>query len=173
MKIVLIGYMGSGKSSIGQRLSEVLEYGFVDLDAEIEKREASKISKIFEEKGEIYFRKTEATVLKDILSNNTDEIVATGGGTPCYGRIMDDLLENEEVLAVYLKCSIDTLTERLFPEKEHRPMIAHLDTKELLDDFIRKHLFERAFYYNRANTIIDCNEKDEKEVVEKILFSLI
>ena len=173
MKIVLIGYMGSGKSSIGQRLSEVLGYGFVDLDAEIEKREASKISKIFEEKGEIYFRKTEAAVLKDILSNNTDEIVATGGGTPCYGRVMDDLLEDEEVLAVYLKCSIDTLTERLFPEKEYRPVIAHLDTKELLDDFIRKHLFERAFYYNRANTIIDCNGKDEKEVVEKILFSLI
>ncbi len=172
MKLVLIGYMGSGKSSIGQKLSSVLNYNFIDLDSEIEKTEGTSIPDIFQHKGEIYFRKKEAAVLEDVVSGGDNAIIATGGGTPCYGRVMDDLLEQEDVITVYLKCSVDTLTDRLFNQKEHRPMISHLDTVELLNDFIRKHLFERSFYYNRAENTIVCDGMDEKEVVEKILLSL-
>ncbi|MDC8006387.1 shikimate kinase [Aureisphaera galaxeae] len=172
MKIVLIGYMGSGKSSIGRRLSEVVGNDFIDLDVEIETSEGTSISEIFQKKGEIYFRKKEAQVLQEVIAREQPAIIASGGGTPCYGRVMDDLLENPNVITVYLKCSVDTLTERLFPEREHRPVIAHLQTEELLNDFIRKHLFERSFYYSRASHIITCDGIDEKEVVEKILFAL-
>ncbi|GAB5400359.1 MAG: shikimate kinase [Aureisphaera sp.] len=172
MKIILIGYMGSGKSAIGKLLSKALNYTFVDLDAEIESSEGTTIAGIFEKKGEIYFRKKEAEVLKGLMGTNSNAVIATGGGTPCYGTVMDDLLRNTQSITVYLKCSVDTLTERLFPEREHRPMISHLNTTELLNDFIRKHLFERSFYYSRAEEKITCDELNEQEVVEKIIFTL-
>ncbi|MEZ4778293.1 MAG: shikimate kinase [Flavobacteriaceae bacterium] len=172
MKLVLLGYMGSGKSSIGKALSQVIGVPFQDLDAFIEKEEGVSIPALFETKGEIYFRKKEAFLLQQILSENTSLILATGGGTPCYGNIMNELLASENVLTLFLKCSVDTLTERLWKEKDKRPLIVHLNSKELLNDFIRKHLFERNYYYNQAHVIINCDELSEKELVEKIVLQL-
>ncbi|WP_339697293.1 shikimate kinase [uncultured Marixanthomonas sp.] len=173
MKIVLIGYMGSGKSTIGKALSKKLSYTFKDLDSEIEKVEEKKITAIFSEKGEIYFRKKENEVLRNLLSKKNKLVLSTGGGTPCYGTIMDYLTETDNVVPIYLKASLDVLTERLYAEKEKRPLISHLESKENLQDFIRKHLFERSFVYNKAALVISVDDKDVSEVVEEIILKLL
>jgi shikimate kinase len=172
MQLVLLGYMGSGKSSVGKLLSETLHYDFADLDTCIESSEEAVIYDVFKDKGEIYFRRKEAAVLKDLLSEKNKLVVATGGGTPCYGTVMDDLLAEENVVTIYLKYSLETLTNRLFDERKDRPLIAHLDTKNLLNDFIRKHLFERSFYYQKAAIILECDTLSVKEIVEKIIGKL-
>jgi len=172
MKLVLLGYMGSGKSSVGTLLSEALQFQFTDLDHYIEMAEGMSISQLFQQKGEIYFRRNEATALAKIISEENKMVVATGGGTPCYGTIMADLLPNEDVVTVYLKSSLETLTRRLFAEKSKRPLIAHLETEDLLNDFIRKHLFERSFYYNQASIVLACDGLTPEAIVEKLILKL-
>ena len=172
MQIVLLGYMGSGKSSVGKLLSKILHYDFADLDTYIESSEASVITDIFTKKGEIYFRRKEAVVLMDLLSEKNKLVLATGGGTPCYGTNMDDLLAEENVVTIYLKNSLETLKDRLFEERKNRPLIAHLNTKDLLNDFIRKHLFERSFYYHKATIILECDALSVKEIAEKVISKL-
>ena len=172
MQLVLLGYMGSGKSSVGRLLSKSLQFGFKDLDSCIETAEGITISEIFENKGEIYFRKKEAIVLNKVLSEKNKLVLSTGGGTPCYGTIMHDLLARENVITIYLKNSLETLTHRLFEERNERPLIAYLETKELLKDFIRKHLFERSFYYNQAALILKCDGLSQEEIVEKLILKL-
>jgi len=168
MKIVLLGYMGSGKSTIGNELSKKLSFSFKDLDKEIEISEGKTIPNIFSEKGEIYFRKIENIKIKNLIETSDDIVLATGGGTPCYGDTMDYLLSCKDVITVYLKSSLEVLTERLFLEKDERPLITHIKEKEALNDFIRKHLFERGFVYSRSNFIIDVSDLSIREVVKKI-----
>jgi shikimate kinase len=172
MKIVLIGYMGSGKSTIGNRLATVLSTSFYDLDTEIEKEENLSIASVFDEKGEIYFRKKERTTLLRLLEQDNQSIIATGGGTPCYGNIMETILSKPDVTAIYLKASLETLTQRLSHEKEKRPLIAHLKTDALLNDFIRKHLFERNFYYFQAERTVSVDDKTVARIVEEIVVDL-
>lgn len=172
MKIFLLGYMGSGKSHLGKQLSANLNYSFYDLDEVIEKEHGAKISEIFSSRGEIFFRKAERKTLEKMLQLEKNAVVALGGGTPCYGDNMDLIKAAEDVKSVYLKLNIETLKARLAKEKDHRPMISHLDTDEKLEEFIRKHLFERGFYYNQSDVIIDCNSKKEAEIVELIISNL-
>lgn len=173
MIIVLMGYMGSGKSTIGRQLAEVLNYRFVDLDDYIVENEKTTINEIFKNKGEIYFRKIEASHLQEIIINSDDIILALGGGTPCYGNNLELLLQNEKVKSLYLKLSIPNLVERLFKERGTRPLISHLETKEDLMEFIGKHIFERVQFYNKAEFTIACDNKSEKEITEVILLQLI
>ncbi|SDS68815.1 shikimate kinase [Gramella sp. MAR_2010_147] len=168
MKIFLLGYMGSGKSHIGKRLAERIYQKFIDFDEEIEKRENSTISEIFKNKGEIFFRKLERQVLEEMIQLDEAAIVSLGGGTPCYGNNMELIKTNADVASFYLKLDIQTLTERLEAEKAHRPVISHLDNEEQLEEFIRKHLFERGFYYNQSDYVIDCNDKSADEIISKI-----
>ncbi|MDR5590939.1 shikimate kinase [Christiangramia sp. SM2212] len=168
MKIFLLGYMGSGKSYIGKRLAERIEQDFIDFDEEIEKRENSKISEIFEKKGEIYFRKLERKVLEEMTSSPENLVISLGGGTPCYGNNMDLIKNAKDSTSVYLKLNIENLTNRLEQEKSHRPMISHLEDREKLEEFIRKHLFERGFYYNQSEYILDCNTKSADEIITEI-----
>jgi shikimate kinase len=151
MKIILLGYMGSGKTAVGQRLAEVLQVPFLDLDREIQKKTSNTISEIFKNKGEIFFRKTEFEVLQNLLDTENSYVLALGGGTPCYGNTMQLVGGYKDVRTIFLQTSLVELTERLFLERDKRPLISHLDTKETLHDFIRKHIFERNFYYNQAN----------------------
>ena len=94
--------MGSGKSSVGKQLASTLNYGFIDLDAQIEMKESMTISEVFSEKGEIYFRKKEIQVLNDLILSDKQSIIATGGGTPCYGNVMNFLTSEEKVITIYL-----------------------------------------------------------------------
>lgn len=168
MKIVLIGYMGSGKSTIGQQLAKSLNYNFIDLDQAIENEEEQSISEIFSKKGEIYFRKKERKVLETILAATSNIVLATGGGTPCFGNNMGFMESVEDSTTIYLKTSNEVLTERLFNEKKKRPLIAHLESKKLLNDFIRKHLFERSFYYNKSAIKIQSENMPINELVEEL-----
>ena len=172
MDIYLMGYMGSGKTTIGQRLAKQIGYTFVDYDQFIVEREKMSIPAIFESKGEIYFRKKEALYLKEILQEtNTKKIVALGGGTPCYGSNLQEIKESG-VLSIYLNVPVPELTNRLWEAKSERPVIAGQASKEALEEFVRKHLFERAFYYNQAGKVIKVQGQSEATIVEEIVAAL-
>lgn len=172
MKIFLSGYMGTGKSLIAQHLSETLQVPLVDLDDQISMIEGQSISEIFKQKGELYFRKMEARVLEDVLNEPSSLVVALGGGTPCYGINMELIKSFPDSTMVYLKASVGFLTERLFSEKDTRPLINHLNNKEDLEDFIRKHLFERGYFYNQSDFIVNVENKDARRIVTEILEKL-
>lgn len=171
MIVVLIGYMASGKSTIGKMLAEKLNYDFIDLDDYIETSENKQVSDIFKTKGEIYFRKQETHYLKELLQSKNNIVLSLGGGTPCFGDNMDIIL-NSNAKSIYLRTSIDTLVERLKTEKSKRPLIAHIETNESLIEFIGKHLFERAAYYNKANVILSTDNKAGNDIVEELVKNL-
>ncbi|MFD2567707.1 shikimate kinase [Pseudotenacibaculum haliotis] len=153
MKIILLGYMGSGKTTIGKQLSKKVYAPFYDLDHYIESREGASISEIFKTKGEIYFRKIEHTYLKEFLQENDSYVLSLGGGTPCYAGNMDIILQEESAHSIYLQASIPTLKERIQRNKEKRPLVASL-SDEKLTEYIAKHLFERRAFYEKAKHTI-------------------
>ncbi len=173
MKVILLGYMGSGKSTVGKELASILSYNFIDLDDYIVKNEKKSIPEIFADKGEVYFRKREYHYLQEVLAKKNDLVLALGGGTPCYGHNMDIIKKSVHSSIFYFKGSIEFLTERLFKEKENRPLIRHMESTEQLQEFIGKHLFERGFYYNQTNNIIDIDNKPVKDIVEELIFNLL
>ena len=162
--------MGSGKSTVGKLLSQKVSLPFVDLDQMIEKSTGMSISQLFEKKGEIYFRNKEKEVLFDLLNSPESMVIATGGGTPCYGDTMEKLQSFPNISTVYLNVALDELIDRLYKERINRPLIEHINDTETLKDFVRKHLFERAYYYNQADHVIYSANKNES--VEKIVASL-
>jgi len=171
MKIVLLGYMASGKSSVGRVLAQKINTVFIDLDAYIEEKEELTIAEIFATKGEIYFRKQEALYVKKILTSNQNCVVSLGGGTPCYGDTMETLLHTN-VTSIYLKATINTLAKRLQLEKEERPLVAELNQEKLVE-YIGKHLFERAPFYEQSTMKIQIDAKSIKAIVEEIEAQLL
>lgn len=149
--LILLGYMGCGKSAVGNLLARHSSRAFVDLDVYIEQQEKTTIAKIFEKYGELSFRKKERFYLEQLLSQEQGAIIALGGGTPCYFDNMNYIHQFPSVETVYLTAHPKTLSRRLFGEKNHRPMIAHLRTEEQLEEFIAKHLFERAPFYRMSH----------------------
>lgn len=166
MKIVLVGYMGSGKTTIGKILAKDLNLSFIDLDDYIEQSESMTISQLFQSKGEIYFRKKEYLYLKEILAEQNNFVLSTGGGTPCYGDNMNAIIDETEN-NFYLKVSLPGLVERLSIEKSERPLIKDTPNEDL-PEFIGKHLFERSFYYLKANHVVNCDAKIPAIIVEEI-----
>ena len=167
MKIILIGYMGSGKSSVGRQLAASLNYKFIDLDQAIAQETGSSISNLFATKGEVYFRKMERKLLAKILTDSSNLVLASGGGTPCYGDMIQ-FLKSVASTTVYLKTSNEELTRRLFNERQQRPLIAHLNTELLLNDFIKKHLFERSYFYNQSDLKVATDYRSVETIVEEI-----
>lgn len=172
MVIVLMGYMASGKSTIGNFLAKKLDYKFIDLDDYIESQEGIAIKQIFSEKGELYFRKIEAKHLIKLLKTEKNTVLALGGGTPCYGNNLEYILKASNAVSVFLKASINSIIKRLEDEKSKRPLIAHLNTKNDLIEFIGKHLFERSQFYNRANYMVNTDNLQVNEIVEQIVLKL-
>ena len=168
MKIFLSGYMGSGKSEISQKLSSNLAFPLIDIDDQISLIEELTIPEIFKVKGELYFRRMETQVLEDVLEDPNDLIVALGGGTPCYGTNLDLIKNFPESKMIYLKASVDFLVKRLFKEKAQRPMISHLSTQDDLEDFVRKHLFERGYYYNQSDLVVNVENRSPSEIANEI-----
>ena len=95
MKIVLLGYMGSGKTVVAKQLAIALQYSFVDLDIAIEEDQNLSLKQLFETKGELYFRSKEKAVLNSLLDSPQDVVLALGGGTPCYGDVMQKLTNTQ------------------------------------------------------------------------------
>jgi shikimate kinase len=166
-KIILLGYMGCGKSTIAKTLSKSIGISFVDLDQYIEQKTNLTINAIFEQRGEIYFRKLEHQAFVELLNSPESLIIGLGGGTPCYAN-NHELLIGENVLSVYLKASINTLFNRLSVNKSKRPLIANKNQEEL-KEFIAMHLFERSFYYNQAQYTVSVDDKTIDQTVLDIV----
>jgi shikimate kinase len=162
-KIVLLGYMGCGKSTIANSLSKSSSIPFVDLDKYIEKKLNLSVNAIFEQHGEIYFRKLEHEVFVELLNSPETMIIGLGGGTPCYAN-NHELLKGEGVLSIYLKASIETLVNRLVSNRSKRPLVAD-KTEEELKEFVAMHLFERSYYYNQAQYIVSVDDKTIHQTV--------
>ncbi len=162
--------MASGKTTTGKSLSEFLAIPFYDLDSIIELEFKATINEIFEQKGELFFRKNERELLKSFLNNTDNYVLALGGGTPCYYDNFN-LYQKADIKSFYLKASVTTLMERLKFQKVTRPMVANLND-EALNEFIAKHLFERNYFYNQVQTVITVDNKNEEEIISEIISKL-
>ncbi|MBS9768160.1 MAG: shikimate kinase [Flavobacteriaceae bacterium] len=166
MKLALIGYMTSGKSSVGKLVATLTNTKHIDLDRFIEEKEGCSISDIFKYKGELYFRKIETIYLEELLKKEGDYCISTGGGTPCYGKNME--LITSHTTSVYLQTSINEIYKRLLTSKNKRPLVASLQGDDLLE-FIGKHLFERNPFYQKATIIVSTDKKSTLEVAQSII----
>lgn len=162
MKIVLLGYMASGKSTIGKKLAKSMTMNFIDLDDYIIEHEKMSIADIFKTNGEIYFRLKEHQYLKEILLKSGDFVLSLGGGTPCYANNIEEINKGDTI-SVYLNGSISTLVNRLKKKKAKRPLIASLGDDQI-PEFVAKHLFERRFFYEQAKITIRIDDNTEDEV---------
>ena len=161
--IFLIGYMGSGKSTMGRSLSALLNLDLIDLDHYIEARYRRTVREIFDERGEDAFREIERNMLHEV-GEFDNVIVACGGGTPCYFDNMDYM--NEKGITILLNASHEALMRRLSRprSKAKRPIIAN-KTDEELSQFIVEAIEKRAPFYNRALIHFDSSWLEDGEQV--------
>lgn len=166
MRIVLLGFMGSGKSTVGKLLAQSLSLEFIDLDAFIEQQAGKKIKEIFEQDGETAFREKEKQALRLLLKKN-NVVIAAGGGTPCFSDNMKRI--SSSAISVYLETDAEKLYGRLSdPEnRKQRPLLKNAGKKLL--DFIRKSLGEREKFYLHARMVVRTGEKSPEEIVKEIM----
>ena len=158
--LVFLGMMGSGKSSIGSLVSEKLNINFIDVDNHIEKRIGLKISKIFEKKGEKYFRRIEEIeTLKSLKNKKT--VISLGGGAFLNNKIKKEILDNH--ISFWLSWDVKTLVNRIKDSKK-RP-IAHKSSRNEIEELIKK----RSIIYSKAMYKIDCENLTKNEIVKKII----
>ena len=159
--IFLIGFMGSGKSTLGKNLAETLNYEFIDSDLWIEKEQGISIDSIFSSKGEAFFRELELKFIENLnLFNPT--IIATGGGLPCFNGNIEKMKEIGTV--IYLKVSPEIIVERIKFD-DRRPLLNKKDHHEKID-FIQNKLKERNVFYKQAHFTIDANNSIEIQLTE-------
>lgn len=166
MKVILIGYMGSGKSVIGQKLAAELQIPAMELDDLIEKKAQVPIKTIFSDKGELYFRKLEHELFLECIRADGPFVLSTGGGTPCYYN-HHEWLRSEGCISIYLKASVAILSERVSADRRNRPLLANLPDNEL-EEYIAKHLFDRNYYYHQATFTVTVDAKAVPEIVSEI-----
>lgn len=161
-RIILIGYMGAGKTTIGRQLAMALGLQFYDLDWYIEMRYHKKVSEIFAEQGEEHFRDLEQRMLHEVAEFE-DVVISCGGGTPCYGDNMQYM--NQQAETVYLKLTPETLCEHLMMGRTVRPLILG-KTGDELQEYIRQSLEAREPFYSQAKHIVDVSLMDNFEKIE-------
>jgi len=165
MFIALVGYMGAGKTSVGQALASKLSIPFVDLDHVIEVNDDRSITEIFQQKGEAYFRRLESIYLESTLQMS-EGVLAVGGGTPVFGDNLEII--KEHTTSIYLQWSPHLITARLLKEMDQRPLLRDLDESEV-EEFVIAHLSKRIPYYQQAHITIQCDHKSIPEIVDEIL----
>jgi shikimate kinase len=166
MRIFLTGFMAAGKTTVGRRLSKILDLDFMDLDSEIEKVTGITISEWFRQKGESEFRKMESEVLHSLTEAHAHAVISTGGGAPCFHGNMKFM--NERGITIYLKLPPRALVSRLSDSKGSRPLIEDMNAEELTD-YIEKTLATRDPFYNNAEIIADGLSVDVDGLAEKVL----
>ena len=158
--LVFLGMMGSGKSSIGSMISKKLDIDFIDIDKEIENKLGMKISKIFENMGEKYFREIEENFTLKILKRS-NIVISLGGGAFLNSKIKKEILNNH--ISFWLNWDIKTLVNRIKDSKK-RPVAFDASKNELID-LIKK----RSIVYSKAMYKIDCENLTKNEIVKDIL----
>lgn len=145
--VFLIGYMGSGKSTVGKKLAGRLKFDFIDIDSSIEQMTGKSISQIFDTEGEDAFRQLERSILKSLCSRS-NTVVATGGGAPCYFDNME--LMKKSGITVYIKMHPQSLSSRIIASQTERPLLKYVSNDDM-PMFIENHLIEREKFYNKAH----------------------
>ena len=165
-KILLCGYMASGKTTISRLLTKASGLPYMDLDELIEQQTGKTIPEIFKDDGEIKFRKIEHETLKEIIEKDSF-VLSLGGGTPCYaGNHL--FMQRKDVVSVYLKTGIGELVARLNQQSGKRPLLEKLQNAEL-EEFVAQHLFERSYYYHQAKHTITTDGKTPEDIVNEIM----
>ena len=161
-RIIFIGYMGSGKTTVGKALSKALNIPFYDLDWYIETRRRKKISDIFAECGEEGFRQIERNMLHEVAEFE-DVIISCGGGTPCFFDNIDYLNRQGDV--VWLKATPEVLYQHLLMSKGDRPLLKGKSPEELIT-FIREQLSVREPFYQKAKYPLDVSLLDQYDKIQ-------
>ena len=167
--VVLIGFMGCGKSSVARELSTLLNIPAVDLDAEIERIANKTIAQIFAQDGEDFFRNLETQTLREVLGKSA--IIATGGGVP---TVEDNrkLLQKSKSLIVYLRATPRTLATRIRQQPGVRPLIdgggkiSHQETLYVVEDLLSR---REKFYYQCATLVIDVDKLSPQKIALQIM----
>lgn len=161
IRIILIGYMGAGKTTVGKDLAKALGVTFYDLDWYIETRMRKTVKQIFDERGEEGFRQIEHNMLHEVAEFE-DVVISCGGGTPCFFDNMEYL--NQQGDTVYLQATPEVLHQHLKMGKGVRPLLLN-KTPEEVDAFIKEQLEYREQFYLKAKHILDVNLMDSYEKI--------
>ena len=161
-RIILIGYMGSGKTTVGKALSKETGMMFYDLDWYIESRMRKTVAQLFAEKGEEGFRKIEHNMLHEVAEFE-NVIISCGGGTPCFFDNIDYINQQGEV--VYLKATPEVLYRHLLMGKVERPLIKNKTPEELIA-YITEQVAKREEFYNKARYTLDVSLMDNYEKIQ-------
>ena len=170
MIVFLVGYAGSGKSSLGKRLARRLGVRFVDTDKAVEQSVGASIADIFHYEGEEYFRMAERKAVETLANEAVDMVIATGGGLPTWRDNMEWMLRSG--VTIYLRRSPEQILSRLSAYgREKRPMFRGKSDEELLE-FMHQQMAEREKYYSQAHISVDCTTLSDDQVVEYIVNKL-
>ncbi|MDR3129810.1 MAG: shikimate kinase [Tannerellaceae bacterium] len=167
-RIFLVGYMGVGKTTIGQVLAQRIVFSFIDLDKYIEGRYGMTISLLFKEKGEEAFREIERQMLLEV-SSFEDVVISTGGGTPCYHSNMENMKKTG--ITIYLRASTEELARRIETSCNIRPILAGRRGEELRE-FIRNSLQQREMFYNQASLAWNVPSLETNADIQQVASSL-
>ncbi len=167
MKIFLIGFMASGKTTIGREVARRTGWAFIDLDERIELREGRSVSAIFAERGEEAFRRLERECLDEVCRIDHNIIVATGGGVPCFFDNMERM--NRAGTTVYLRFSPPDLKLRIqLSSQDSRPLVAGKSDEELLH-FVTESLARREPFYTQAAYTLQGTDEELAEQVAALI----
>ena len=164
MKIILIGFMGVGKTSVGKQLAKKLNFNFIDTDYEIEQLTNKSIPDIFEQYGEKYFRKLENSILEKFVKNE-DIVMATGGGI-ITTKENYNILKNEENV-IFLDGSVETIINHVQNERNQRPLLKESENLSKKIEELLSIRYEK--YIEVSDILIDINGKNIDEVISQIL----
>lgn len=167
-RILIIGYMGAGKTTLGKVLAKDLGLQFYDLDWYIEGRMRKTVAQIFAERGEEGFRTIERNMLHEVAEFE-DVVISCGGGTPCFYDNMQYM--NAQGDTVYLKADPEVLYAHLRMGKVERPLLKDKTPEEMLA-FIRRQLAAREQYYAQAAHVFDVNVLDNYEKIKTSVTNL-
>ena len=167
MNIYLIGYMYSGKTTIGHKLAVKLGYQWLDLDQLFELTFHTSIPIFFKRYGEEAFRKLEQKLLHE-TANKDNTVISTGGGTPCYFDNIQWM--NQHGTTVYFDVSVETLLRRAAQSKKPRPTLTGM-TEEERSQFIRQQLAQRLSFYKKAHIIFPADDPDLDRLVRLVTSS--
>ena len=163
--VFLIGYMGCGKTTLGEPLARVMGWRFVDLDIYIEQQCGMTAKEVFQHYGEAHFRELERSALREVAASDGNKVVACGGGTPLRSENME--LMNSVGITVWLRASVERITSRLvLPEQRaKRPLLNDMSDEQIMES-VRKGLEARRKFYEQAQLEFDSTFLESEQEID-------